>query len=64
MASHRGRQDMENGAMEFSMDELRDFLEGDLLDVRADPVFKEGLRRKLWELMRARREQPGGDEPF
>jgi hypothetical protein len=55
---------MEDGAMEFSMDELRDFLEGDLLDVRADPVFKEGLRRKLWELMRARREQPGGDEPF
>lgn len=45
---------MEDGVMEFSLEELREFLEGDLLDVRADPEFKERLRRKLWELVQAR----------
>ena len=45
---------MEDGVMEFSLEELREFLEGDLLDPRADPVFKERLRRKLWELVQAR----------
>lgn len=45
---------MEDGAMEFSMEELREFLEGDLLDARADPEFKERLRRKLWDLVQAR----------
>ena len=45
---------MEEGVMEFSLEELREFLEGDLLDPRADPVFKERLRRKLWELVQAR----------
>ena len=45
---------MEDGVMEFSLEELREFLEGDLLDVRADPVFKQRLRRKLGELVQAR----------
>jgi len=34
--------------------ELREFLAADLLDVEADPVFKERLRQKLWRLVRAR----------
>jgi len=35
-----------------SMDEeLRDFLAADALDVRADPGFKERLRRELWDLV-------------
>ena len=38
---------MQEGAMEFTMEELREFLEGDLLDARADPEFKERLRRQL-----------------
>ncbi len=46
---------MEDGAMEFTMEELREFLEADLLDARADPEFKERLRRQLWERLRARR---------
>ena len=52
-----GRQEHEvNEAMdnEFSSDELREFLEADSLDVQADPEFKERLRRKLWEMVRAR----------
>lgn len=39
--------------MNFTMDELREFLEADLIDVRADPEFKERLRRKLWDLVLA-----------
>jgi hypothetical protein len=59
MIGNRGRQDrdgfaMDEAAMEVSMEELREFLEGDLLDVRADPAFKERLRRKLWDMVRAR----------
>jgi hypothetical protein len=47
---------------EFSDDELQEFLEGDNLDVKADPAFKERLRRKLWEIVRSRMgEDPGPD---
>ncbi|MDJ0849177.1 MAG: hypothetical protein QNK04_12440 [Myxococcota bacterium] len=49
---------MDEGVMEFSLDELREFLEGDHLDVRADPDFKERLRRKLWDMIRARTRRP------
>jgi hypothetical protein len=51
MGGDRGRQIMDEGAMEFTMDELREFLEGDRLDVRADPAFKERLRRRLWDMV-------------
>ncbi len=49
--------------MEFTREELREFLEGDMLGVRADPEFKERLRRMLWEMVRARRPQRGYDKP-
>ncbi|MCH8132649.1 MAG: hypothetical protein IIA30_08870 [Myxococcales bacterium] len=42
--------------MAFTLEELREFLEADLLDDgRADPEFKERLRQQLWEMLRARR---------
>lgn len=53
---------MNEGAMEFTVEELREFLEGDVLNVRADPEFKERLRRTLWDMVRARRSQPCYDE--
>lgn len=43
--------------MDFTLDELREFLEADLLDVRADPAFKERLRQRLWALVSARASQ-------
>ena len=46
---------MDDGAMEFTMEELREFLDADLLGGRADPEFKERLRQQLWEMLRARR---------
>ena len=40
--------------MDFTMDELREFLEADHLEERADPEFKEQLRKKLWDLVQSR----------
>jgi hypothetical protein len=51
---------MNEDAMEFTLEELREFLEGDMLGVRADPEFKERLRRMLWEMVRERRPQQRG----
>ena len=54
---------MDEGSMDFTMDELREFLEADVRDVKADPDFKERLRRRLWEIVRlGRDERVGGDE--
>ncbi len=39
---------------EFTLDELREFLEADLHDVQADPEFKERLRQRLWAMVAAR----------
>lgn len=61
MGGDRGRQIMDEGAVDFTMDELREFLEGDRLDVRADPVFKERLRRKLWDMVLQRAGRPPED---
>ena len=54
---------MDDAAMEFTAEELREFLEADRLAVRADPAFKERLRRKLWSIVRLRGDHKlGGDE--
>ena len=53
---------MNEGAMEFTVEELREFLDGEVLGVRADPAFKERLRRMLWDMVRARHPQPRYDE--
>ena len=46
---------------DFSIDELREFLEADLVDVKVDPEFKERLRKELWDLVQDRaRGQRGG----
>jgi hypothetical protein len=59
MSREREKGRMEAGAMEFTLEELREFLEGDRLDVRADPEFKERLRRRLWDIVRTRTQRPG-----
>ena len=50
----------EDQLMEFTAEELREFLQADLLDVPVDPRFKERLKRRLWELLQA---QTRGREP-
>ena len=55
---------MDDALVEITADELREFLEADALGVRADPAFKERLRRELWEIVRswARTEPSRGDD--
>ncbi len=55
MSGSRADEDaaVDEGFMDFTLDELREFLEADLVDVRADPAFKERLRRRLWEMVQA-----------
>ena len=46
---------MDEGILtDFSIDELREFLEADLVDVKVDPEFKERLRKQLWDLVQER----------
>ena len=54
MGLKRNEEVMDESMMDFTMDELREFLEADLLDVHADPEFKERLRRRLWDMVQAR----------
>jgi hypothetical protein len=49
---------------EIDEQELQEFMSSDLMDVGADPVFKERLRRKLWRIVRglaASRPKDGSD---
>jgi hypothetical protein len=41
-------------ANEFSTEELKEFLEGDLQPAQADPAFQERLRLELWEMVQER----------
>jgi hypothetical protein len=41
-------------AFECSLDELREFLEADLVDVPVDLEFKENLRSRLWSMIQFR----------
>ena len=43
---------------DFSPEELQEFLAADYLETRADPTFKENLRKKLWTLV-SNRNDPG-----
>ncbi len=45
-----------------TLDELREFLEADLMDVKADPAFKERLRKKLWDLVLMQSGRPRSSE--
>ena len=45
---------LDEAAIEVSLEEMREFLEADLVDVHADPEFKYTLRQRLWELVQAR----------
>jgi len=48
-------------AKEFSTEELKEFLEGDLRPTQADPAFQERLRRELWAMVQQRYGRDGDD---
>ena len=52
---------MEDILSDFSIDELREFLEADLVDVKIDPEFKERLRKQLWDLVQDHARGPRGE---
>ena len=47
--------------IEIDSEELREFLAADVLEVGADPVFKQRLREKLWRIVSERFAGPTGD---
>ena len=47
----------EDAMMDFTIEELREFLQADLLDVPVDPRFKERLRHRLWDLLQEQAKQ-------
>lgn len=49
-----GLETMHEALTDFSIDELREFLEADLVDVPVDPEFKQRLREQLWALVQER----------
>ena len=49
-----GSVDVDAAAFDCSLDELREFLEADLVEVPVDQEFKESLRSRLWSLVLAR----------
>jgi hypothetical protein len=54
-AERHGAPDAGSGAcddLEFDLDELREFLAADRVEVPVDPLFKQRLRRKLWSMIR------------
>ena len=55
MSANRADEDaaVDETFMDFTMEELREFLEADLIDVRADPEFKERLKQQLWKMVQA-----------
>lgn len=64
LVEHEVEEMMRDLPEDVSAEELREFLEADRLDVEADPLFRERLRRKLWALVRERfGSESGGGEP-
>lgn len=54
----------DDAVSDYTIEELREFLQADLHDVPVDPRFKERLKRRLWELVQEqarRRSRERGD---
>jgi hypothetical protein len=45
---------LDAAALDCSLDELQEFLEADLVDVKIDREFKECLRTRLWDMVQLR----------
>ena len=58
----RATTGFESEVSDVTLDELREFLEADMMDVKADPAFKERLRKKLWDLVQAQSGRPRSSE--
>jgi len=55
MGTKRDEDSMAEGALEVTLEELEEFLEGGRQGTQARPEFREGLRERLWALVQERR---------
>jgi hypothetical protein len=55
-----GREMTGGATVEFTTEELLEFLEADRVPVEADPGFRERLREELWDLLERSRRVDGG----
>ena len=55
MGTKPDEDSMPEGALEVTLEELEEFLDGGRLEVQARPGFKESLRERLWSLIQERR---------
>ena len=53
---------IEEAIGDWTEEELREFLQGDLLDVPVDPKFKERLKRRLWDLVQEQARRRGATD--
>ena len=54
MSAKRRDPESDEISKDIAVDEIREFLEADEIDVKADPVFKAELRQKLWDLVQSK----------
>ena len=55
MGTKSDEDSMAEGALEVTLEELEEFMDGGRLEVQARPGFKESLRERLWSLLQQRR---------
>ena len=53
---------MAEGALEVTLEELEEFMDGGGLEVQARPGFKESLRERLWSLLQQRKRRWRGTQ--
>jgi hypothetical protein len=54
MSAKRRDSGTDRTSEDTEMDEIREFLEADAVEVKADPTFKKELRDKLWEVVESK----------
>ena len=59
MSARRRDPEFEETSKDIAMDEIREFLEADGLDVKADLAFRRELREKLWDLVQSKARHDG-----
>ncbi len=54
MSAKRRDSSLDETSTDIAIDEIREFLDADGADVKADPAFKEALREKLWAVVQSK----------
>ena len=62
MGTKSDEDSMAEGALEVTLEELEEFMDGGRLEVQARPGFKESLRERLWSLLQQRKRRWRGTQ--